>query len=296
MEITRRAFLKHCVACSAAVGLTPLGLKQLEAALASDGAPTIIWLHGSGCQGDSISFLNRIDAASPPGQRTVDDILVNSINLAYHTVVMSALGETAVTMAKQAQRKGGYILALEGGVPRAFGGLPCQIWSHNGQTMTYEQAVQELAADAAAVVCIGTCAAYGGIPASGNNPTDAVGIREVLDKNVINVPGCPAHPNWIAWTIVQLILGNTIQLDIHDRPTALYGSNIHDNCPRLNNDKATTFGQDHRCLQDLGCRGPTTYADCWNRRWNNGNNWCVDCNGMCFGCVEPTFPGGGFYS
>jgi Ni,Fe-hydrogenase I small subunit len=89
MDITRRAFLKYCLACSGALGLAPSGVKRLEAALVSDGVPTIIWLHGSGCQGDSISFLNRIDAESPPGQRTVDDILINSVNLAYHTVVMS---------------------------------------------------------------------------------------------------------------------------------------------------------------------------------------------------------------
>lgn len=295
MNVTRRSFLKHCVACAGVLQLTPLGLRRLEAALAGKDAPTIIWLHGSGCQGDSISFLNRIDLAADAGQTTVDDILINSINLAYHTVIMSSAGETAAAMATEARRAGGYILALEGGVPRAFGGRACQVWSQGGHEVTYEQAVMEFAADAQAVVCIGTCASFGGIPRSGSNPTDIVSIKEATGKAVINIPGCPAHPDWITWAIVQLILGAAIELDEHRRPLALYGTNLHDNCPRLDNTRATSFGQDHQCLLDLGCRGKMVFSDCWSRKWNNGANWCVDGNCVCLGCTEPTFPGGNFY-
>lgn len=295
MDISRRQFLKHCTACATVLGLSTSTLKRLEAALASDGVPTIVWLHGSGCQGDSISFLNGIDLTAPPGQQHTSDILINSVNLAYHTVLMASAGETAVTMAQQAQRRGDYILALEGAVPQAFGGRACRIWSYSGQDMTYAQAVKEFAPGAAAVVCIGTCAAYGGIPRSGKNRTGVVSVKEAIERDVINVPGCPAHPDWITWTLVQLMLGSAIQLDEHDRPVALYGTNLHDNCPRLDNEKATTFGADHECLLDLGCRAQTVHADCWRRQWNNGANWCVDSNGLCLGCVEPGFPGGDFY-
>lgn len=296
MNVTRRTFLKHCALSAGALSLTPLALERLEAALTDQGAPTIIWLHGSGCQGDSISFLNRIDASADAGQQTVDDILINSVNLAYHTVIMAGTGQTAVSMATQARQEGGYILALEGGVPRVFGGRACQVWSSDGQDVTYEQAVMDFAAAAKAIVCVGTCASYGGIPRSGSNPTDVVSVKEATGKSVINVPGCPAHPDWTTWTIVQLLLGNAIELDEHDRPLAIYGENLHDNCPRLDTEYATSFGQDHRCLLELGCRGKTVFSDCWNRKWNNGVNWCVDSNGPCIGCVEPTFPGGNFYS
>lgn len=294
MKITRRAFLEHCAACAAAIGLAPVGLQRLEAALA-ESAPTILWLHGSGCQGDSISFLNRIDPAATAGLQTVDDLLVNSVNLAYHTVVMASAGETAVTMAKEAQSQGGYILALEGGVPREFGGRACQVWSDGGQEVTYEQAVLDLAAQAQAIVAIGTCASFGGIPRSGANPTDVVGIQEATGKSVINIPGCPAHPDWIAWALVQLLLGDPVPLDAYGRPLALYGHPVHEHCPRLDHTQATAFGQDNHCLLDLGCRGKTAFSDCPARKWNNGVNWCVDANGLCIGCVEPTFPGGSFY-
>lgn len=295
MKLTRRTFLKHCVACAGAMGLSPLLIERLEAALADKTAPTVIWLHGSGCQGDSISFLNRIDLTADAGQQTVDDILINSIDLAYHTVLMSSAGETAVALAHEARSKGPYILALEGGVPRAFGGRACQVWSYGGREVTYEQAVMDFAAQAQSLVSIGTCASFGGIPRSGSNPTDVVSIKEATGKSVIHIPGCPAHPDWIAWTIVQLILGNPIELDANGRPTALYGRNLHDHCPRLDSEYATSFGQDNRCLLHLGCRGKTTSSDCPSRKWNHGVNWCVDANAMCLGCTEPEFPGGSFY-
>lgn len=295
----------------------------------SDTVPTIIWLHGSGCQGDSISFLNLFANLDPVGTVDTKDILLNSVNLAYHTVVMSANGETAVNMAMQAKRKGGYVLVLEGAVPTLFNGKTCRIMSINGQDKTYLDAVQEFADNALAVLNVGTCASYGGIPGSGGNPTQVLTVKEALSVDgvyngpfLMNIPGCPAHPDWIAWAVVQLILFRAGQaglpeLDNYDRPVALFGNkdvdsntlNVHENCSRNpnrpgGNGYATTYGQDHLCLENLGCRGPVTFADCPSRKWNgtvdeNGNNvgtnWCVDSNGMCFGCVEPDFPGGKFY-
>ncbi len=317
MRITRRDFLKYCTASAAALGLTPAGLKQLQAALASGGAPTLIWLHGSGCQGDSISFLNLFANVEPVGDVTAGSVLIEHVNLAYHTVVMASAGQTAVDMARDAQQAGGYVLVLEGGVPTAFGGKACMIMTDGDKRITYHEAVLDLAADAAVVLCVGTCASFGGIPMSGKvagetNPTDVKSCPDVVkgaypEKLVINIAGCPAHPDWIAWAVVQLILGNDIQLDEYLRPVALYGNqtvdrttlNVHENCPRKEGKDshvgfATTFGQDHYCLENLGCRGPVTFSDCPSRRWNKGENgpvnWCVDANAVCIGCVQPNFP------
>ena len=320
MNISRRSFLKYCAASAGALGLTPQLLTRLEAALASDQVPTLLWLHGSGCQGDSISFLNLFADIEPVGHLTVGEVLLEQVNLAYHTVLMSAAGPTAVDMIRQAPS--GYVLVLEGGVPTAFDGGACLVWSDESGQVTYQQAIARLLPDAAAVLCVGTCASYGGIVASGpdafeGNPTDVVSassyVRQLApEKLVINIPGCPAHPGWIAWAVVQLILGETPTLDNYLRPVWLFGDkdadalamNIHANCPRHpdrpgNPGLATGFGQDFHCLEQLGCRGPSTYADCPMRKWNNGEqgpvNWCVDSNGMCIGCVEPDFPGGNFY-
>lgn len=323
MNVTRRSFLKYCVASASALGLTPASLKRLEAALGSGRAPTFLWLHGSGCQGDSISFLNLFADIPPVGQLTVGDVLLDHVNLAYHTVLMSAAGPAAVAVAKQARQQGGYVLVLEGGVPTAFEGNACQVWSDERGAVTYRQAIEDLVHEAGVVLSVGTCACYGGVVASGpdpfeGNPTDVVSatsfVRQLSPgKAVMNIPGCPSHPAWIAWAVVQLILENTPALDGHLRPVELFGSkdvdphgmNIHENCPRHPSRPgspglASRFGQDFHCLESLGCRGPNTYADCPLRKWNNGElgpaNWCVDSNGMCIGCVEPDFPGGDFYA
>lgn len=317
MRITRREFFQYCTACASAIGLNETTLKQLKAALESDGAPTVIWLHGSGCQGDSVSFLNLFLDAPAVGHVDTKDVLLNNINLAYHSVVMASAGDTAVTMAQQARRKGGYVLVCEGGVPTAFGGRACNIMTINGVEKTYQETVLELAADAIAVLNVGTCASFGGIPAAGANPTGVVSVDTALTTAgvtgpaIINIPGCPAHPDWIAWVVVQLILGNTIALDNSKRPSDLYINDVHENCPRNGSAEATLAfsenGDDGKCLVQLGCRGPGTHADCPIRGWNNGPipqlgtgqytraNWCIDSNGMCFGCVEPNFPGGDFY-
>lgn len=322
MRITRRDFLKYCAASAAAVGLSASDLAQLQAALAAESMPTVLWLHGSGCQGDSISLLNLYADIDPVGLVTVGDVLLDHLDLAYHTVLMSAAGQTAVQMAQEAQVRGGYLLVLEGGVPTAFGGRACLVYSQDGRAVTYQQAIEQLVGSAAAVMCVGTCACFGGIVASGpdpfeHNPTDVISARaytQQLDpgKFVMNIPGCPAHPAWITWGLVQLMLNRQPALDADFRPVALFGNkqqdtetlNIHENCPRNPQRHgavlADRFGEDHKCLENLGCRGPNTYADCPSRQWHNGENgpvnWCVDCNGLCLGCVESDFPGGPFYT
>jgi hydrogenase small subunit len=115
MRITRREFFRYCTVCATALGLNEATLKQLEAALESDDVPTVLWLHGSGCQGDSVSFLNLFLDAPAVGHVDTKDILLDHINLAYHSVVMASAGQTAVTMAQDAKQKGGYVLVCEVG-------------------------------------------------------------------------------------------------------------------------------------------------------------------------------------
>jgi Ni,Fe-hydrogenase I small subunit len=131
-------------------------------------------------------------------------------------------------------------------------------------------AVNELAAKATKIICVGTCSAYGGIPAGAPNPTTVKGVKALTGKTTINVPGCPPHPDSIVWTIAQLLAGQNITVDSYGRPTALYGSKVHSTCPRRNE-----LG--HQQTNQLACqfrlqgeKHPTTA-----RPWNNGVNWCI---------------------
>lgn len=312
MPITRRSFFRYCGLSATALGLDACKLRLLEEALANPSAPSVIWLIGSACTGCSVSFLNRIsDKVGEPAD--VAEVVVNAINLVFHPTLMGAAGETAVAALKTAYNKGNYILVLEGAVATAFQGHPCVVWSYGGVEMTFQQAVQELTAKALKTVCVGTCACFGGIPASGSNPTKCMGVRQFTGRSTINISGCPANPDWVVWAIVQLLLGQSPQLDEDGRPVALYTTSfsggvevpiIHDKCPRNPTNTGTplanNFGENNRCLEHLGCRGPYTKSRC-NMAWcgigghivgdPHPGHWCIGVNAPCHGCVEKTFPG-----
>ncbi len=289
MSISRRDFLRFCGLSAAAVGLSATDLIRLEEALASPTAPSIIWLQGSGCTGCSESFLNLISASGP---QTAADVLINSVNLVYHPTLMALAGQDAVAQAVAAYEKGGYLLVVEGGVPTAFGGRACYAWTYNEQEFTFEETVLGLAAKAAGILCIGTCAAWGGIPAAPPNPAGVVGVKALTGRDTINIPGCPTHPDWIAWTVVQLLTNTPISVDGDGRPTQFFSATVHELCPRRGGTIATdTIGVDGACLMALGCRGPFTMSNCPQQKWNNQANWCIDANAPCIGCTEPGFPG-----
>ena len=283
MGITRRDFLKYCGISAAALGLSSLDLVRLEEALATTAGPQVIWLQGSGCTGCSMSFLNFINAAVGADPTDAGDILLNHINLLYHPNLMAAAGQSAAEVAAQAYTAGGYILAVEGGVPTAFGGRACWAWTYNGHDITFQQAVTDLSAKAAKVISIGTCAAFGGIPAAGSNPMGVKSVQAVTGKPTINIAGCPPHPDWIVYVIAQLLAGANLPLDGYGRPTALFRQTVHSQCPR--NDSPET------CLASQGCKGPGTNANCPTILWNNQSNWCVNANAPCYACTEPSFPG-----
>ncbi|MHB1000010.1 MAG: hydrogenase small subunit [Armatimonadota bacterium] len=288
VKISRRDFIKYCGISAAALGLSTVELGELEEALANPNAPSVLWLQGSACTGCSVSFLNRISTSAPT---TAADVLINSINLRYHPNIMAAAGDSAVAIAEDAYNKGGYILIVEGGVPTSFNGNTCIAWTYNGEDVTFLEAVKTLAGRASKIICVGTCASFGGIAAAYPNPTGVKSVRNVTGKSTINISGCPPHPDWIVWTIVQLLRGTSISLDSNGRPTTLYNRSVHDQCPRKGTGETKSFGIDKRCLKELGCKGPETRANCPIVLWNNRVNWCVDANAPCHGCTEPGFPG-----
>ena len=94
--------------------------------------------------------------------------------------------------------------------------------------------LMEAVEGAAAVIAVGTCAAFGGLPAAKPNPTGAVSVMDVVkDKPVINVSGCPPLPMVITGVLAQyLVFGKLPELDEYHRPLAFFGQSIHDRCYR----------------------------------------------------------------
>jgi hydrogenase small subunit len=234
----------------------------------------------------------------------VDEVLPEKhINLRFHPTVMAGQGAPAIEVMESTSRekKGGYILIVEGAIPTAKNGIHGVVGERNGKPVTILARVEELARDALAVIALGTCAAFGGIPAAHPNPTQSRSVGDILGSKgistpLVNIPGCPPHPDWFVGTVASILLYGLPKpedLDEYKRLKIFYGQPIHENCPRRayydEHKFAKKFG-DSGCMYELGCKGPVTYADCPLRLWNNGVNWCVGSGSTCIGCVEPSFP------
>lgn len=263
----------------------------------------IVWIQGAGCTGCSVSVLN---AVSPRIQNLLLDELVpgHQLNLMFHATIMAGQGEPVIEVLKDTEknRKGGYILVVEGAIPTAEGGAYGSIGERAGKHLTIQQSVEELGKNAMLAIALGTCAAYGGIPAAKPNPTACKGVKTVFDEKgietpVVNIPGCPMHPDWFMGTVSVILFSGAeaLELDELGRPRLFFGQLIHENCPRRADFDKGKFAQklgEPGCLYKLGCKGHYTYADCPLRQWNNGVSWCVKAGSPCLGCVEPEFPDG----
>lgn len=198
------------------------------------------------------------------------------------------------------------VLVVEGapqlGTPIGGGpGYFCTMGEYNGSTVTGYEILQKLAAKASHVIAIGQCSSFGGVPAGKGNITGAISVTEALKKAsvttkkpVINIPGCPANPDWTIVVLATVLQGFDPDLDELGRPTAFFSSYVHDNCPRRDaydrGQMAKTFDDPVGCFWDLGCKGPITQSACAKTKWNSGTGFCTQTGPMCWGCMHPSFP------
>ena len=262
----------------------------------------VIWMTASACTGCSISLLNS-------GSPRIENILIEEVipgvhvNLRFHETLMAGSGEQVIKVLDEAiaEKKGAYVLVLEGAIPTADNGICGFLGERDGKPVTMLERFTDLASNALAVLAVGTCSSFGGIAAAAPNPSGAMPAQKVMaakgiNKPLVNIPGCPPHPDWIVGTIASVLLkGLPTAEDLDDnlRPLAFYGKLIHENCPnRAYFDEgkfAKKFG-DEGCLYELGCKGPITYSDCPLRHWNRGTNWVIGAGAPRNGCTQPEFP------
>ncbi len=262
----------------------------------------VLWLAASSCTGCSVSLLN---SASPSIKNVLVDEVIPGvhINLRFHQTVMAGSGEQAIQVLEDTrkEKKGGYVLVVDGSIPSGDTVGYCVMGERDGKPVNLEERFVELAQDALVILAVGTCSSFGGIPAAAPNPSNARPLSEILkekgiEKPLVNIPGCPPHPDWIVGTISGVLLNGlptAADLDDNLRPLAYYGKLIHENCPRrayFDEGKFAKKPGDEGCLFELGCKGPITYADCPTRRWNNGTNWVIGAGSPCHGCTQPEFP------
>lgn len=317
--ISRRSFMKYCAATASMMALPPSMIPTIANALEKARRPSVIWLSFQECTGCTES-LTRAHTG------TIESLIFDSISLDYHHTLQAASGEAAEAAREAAMNEnwGKYILIVDGSIPTGNPGYSTIAGISNLEMF------MQTAAGAAAIISVGTCAAYGGIPHADPNPTGAYSVYDIIkkfgagqldgitsatlakagegsvaSKPLISVPGCPPIPVVITGVLTHFLTFGTIpELDHLGRPKVFYGKSIHDRCYRRPfYDKglfAETFDDEGAkkgwCLFKLGCKGPTTYNACATTKWNDGTSWPIEAGHPCLGCSEPDFwDGGGFY-
>ncbi|WP_410510289.1 hydrogenase small subunit [Methanosarcina hadiensis] len=321
MKMDRRTFIKAVGALGASLFLQ---IYKSDMAKAANGLPEtkVLWLHGVMDSGCSISML---DGENPD---ILEFLQLYNLNLLYHEVLMMQQGifvdgelantsdlNSEILLEEILENERGYVLIAEGAIANGPHG--------SGKYMVlggkiYKDIFEEAARNASVIVAIGQCATHSGVNAAESEIAELMDHRGVaftmedsskgivdllgIDTPVININGCPAHPDWVFLTVGAIALGKIRVpddlpevLDRWNRPKVFYppGHTVHDNCPRRGfydrGEFETTVGGP-KCLWKLGCKGPYSHADCALRRWNGHVNFCPQAGSPCIGCVQPGFP------
>lgn len=294
--ISRRSFLKFCTAMASLMALPPSAAYAMADALKRTQRQSVIWLSFQECTGCVESLTRSFDP-------TLEQMIFEMISLDYQHTLQAASGAAAESAREQAMKSswGKYVLIVDGSIPTKDGG----VYSTVAGISNYDMLV-ETAKGAAAIVAVGTCSAYGGIPHANPNPTGAVSVSDIIkDKPIMNVPGCPPIPSVIAGVLAYFVTyGKLPELDHLGRPKVFFADTIHDRCyrrPFYDQGKfAKTFDDEGArngwCLYELGCKGPTTYNACATIKWNGGVSFPIESGHGCLGCSEPDFwDKGSFY-
>ncbi|MCM0650701.1 hydrogenase small subunit [Clostridium swellfunianum] len=246
-----------------------------------------VWIEAAGCSGNIISLLN---AKAPD----MIYFLREMINLKYNNSIMAAEGEAAYEKLLSVLDTE-FILIVDGAVSIKENGAYNIIANYKGKKITGMEAIKLAGEKAKYILAVGTCASHGGISAAAPNPSESISLDKFLGKEVIKLPGCPCHPDWLIGTIAHILVNGRPQLDGIGRPIMFYGITIHDHCTRRSYFNRGIFAQklgEIACMFKLGCRGPVTRTDCPTRKWNEYVNWPIGDNTPCIGCAQAYFPDG----
>ncbi len=292
---SRRDFLRYCSAAATIAGIEAFGLPKVVRAFETKPRPPVVWLHFQECTCCSESFIR----SSHP---IVADVILDYLSLDYTETLQAAAWHQAEKSYHDTITNfaGQYILLVEGSVPVGDDGVYCMIGGRSA-----EQIIQEAAKDAAAVIAWGSCASNGCVQNANPNPTNATPIHKIINKPVINVPGCPPIADVMTGVITHLLVyGGTPELDGQGRPKEFYSRRVHDTCYRRPYYDAGMFvetwddenARKGYCLYKMGCRGPVTYNACSVTKWNGGVSFPIQSGHGCIGCSENGFwDNGPFY-
>lgn len=276
------------------------------------------WLAGMSCDGCSVA----VTGATAP---SVEDLLLGRLPgvprlVLHHPVISVEAGEEFVKnyeLAAEGKLNAPYVVIYEGSIAnedlaKETGGYWCAMGvsamedSPEGTPISTAEWLKRLAPGAAAVIAIGTCATWGGIPSAYGNPTGAMSVMDFLGKDyrsalglpVVNVPGCSPIGDNFTETVAAVLLflsgyGPLPEFDELGRPSWLFGETVHHRCVRAGYYEEGVFAHeygDKECLVEIGCWGPVVQCNITSRGAINHLGGCMNTGGVCIGCTMPGFP------
>jgi hydrogenase small subunit len=256
----------------------------------------LVWLTGVGCNGCTMAMLG----ASEPG---IEDLIQGNVpdaprvTLIHPELAMESGDAYRANLERAAEGLlSPMVLVLEGAIPddrRAGEGSFSRMGtSPEGRAVTIGNWIERLAPHAEAVIAIGSCAAWGGVPAADGNPIGARGLEDFLGRGfksrgalpVVNVPGCaPAGEGFIETLIyVFLHLAQLVPLDLDEerRPRWMFNHDAYPLPPRVEYPPAAGFDLSHRPV--VKCQVPVA-------GWLRGFGGCARIGGSCIGCTDRDF-------
>lgn len=256
----------------------------------------VVWIAGASCDGCTMAMLGAAD----PG---LEDFLgggvaepVPAVTLVHPGLAMEA-GDAYRALLESAASGdlGPYLVVLEGSVmdeALAGEGSFSRLGTAEGEPLTTSDWVDRLAPGSEAVIAIGSCATWGGIPAAAGNATGAMGLEERLGRDfrsaadlpIVNVPGCAPSGEAFLETLMYVLLhlaGQVpLELDEERRPRWLYNESAHPVPPRA--DYSPANARDTADRPSVGCPVP-------REGWMGGMGGCAEVGGCCIGCTGRDF-------
>jgi hydrogenase small subunit len=275
------------------------------------------WLAGMSCDGCSVA---AVGAQNPSVEQLINQEIPGLPRIILHHPVLAVdAGDVFMEPYYKAARgelDAPFVVLYEGSVADEtiaadFGGY----WSamgmeklDDGTWRPYPTAkmLSDMAPHAAAVIAVGTCATWGGIPAAQGNVTHAMGTMDYLGKGyrsalglpVVNIPGCAPVGDNITEAITAVLMflagvGPLPDFDELGRPAWMFKSTVHRGCTRAGNYEEGVFAKEYgdpECLVELGCWGPVVQCNMTSRGALGHNGGCMNTGGICIGCTMPGFP------
>lgn len=275
------------------------------------------WLAGMSCDGCSIA---AVGAQNPSVEQLLNaDIPGLPRVILHHPVLATDAGERFMEPYHRAARGelgAPYVVLYEGSVAderlaEHSGGY----WSGMGtidggdlgpQPYPTARLLKELSEHAAAVIAVGTCSTWGGIPAAVGNVTNSMATMDFLGAEyrsslglpVVNLPGCAPIGDNITETIASVLMflagvGPLPQFDELGRPAWLFRGTVHQTCVRAGHYEEGVFAKEYgdpECLVEIGCWGPVVQCNMTSRGAQSNAGGCMNTGGICIGCTMPGFP------